>query len=146
MWNIFVFKNNAQNEAGIPVPHPLFTPPTLIWRKGSGSLRLGHTIKANCIKFQAINQRMFNFDFSEKSMGVVSTLNFVYDFSRKIFLIPYSINWSSFMVWLPSLLSYWKICIVIISFWTDNVINFESKLSFFIKSFSCKIKKVRTKF
>ena len=30
---------------------------------------------------------MLNFDFLEKGLGIVSLLHFVYDFSRKMFLI-----------------------------------------------------------
>ena len=33
-----------------------------------------------------------NFDFLEKGLGIVSTPHFVYDFSRKIFLMLYFIN------------------------------------------------------
>ena len=35
---------------------------------------------------------MLNFDFLEKGLGIVSLPHFVYDFSRKIFLMLYSIN------------------------------------------------------
>ena len=35
---------------------------------------------------------MLNFDFLEKGLGVVSLPHFVYDFSRKIILMLYSIN------------------------------------------------------
>ena len=35
---------------------------------------------------------MLNFDFLEKGLGIVSLLHFVYDFSRKRFLMLYSIN------------------------------------------------------
>ena len=33
---------------------------------------------------------MLIFDFSEKGLGTVSVLHFVYDFSRKMFLMLYS--------------------------------------------------------
>ena len=33
---------------------------------------------------------MLNFDFLEKGLGIVSSPDFVYDFSRKIFLKLYS--------------------------------------------------------
>ena len=45
-----------------------------------------------------------NFDFLEKGLGIVSPPYFVYDFSRKMFLMLYSINWPNFIVWLPLLL------------------------------------------
>ena len=35
---------------------------------------------------------MFNFDFSEKGLGKVSPAYFENDFSRKMFLMLYSIN------------------------------------------------------
>ena len=35
---------------------------------------------------------MFNFDFLEKGQGIVSPQHFVYDFSRKMFLVLDSIN------------------------------------------------------
>ena len=35
---------------------------------------------------------MLNFDFSEKGLGLVSPPHFVYDFSRKMFLMLHSIN------------------------------------------------------
>ena len=35
---------------------------------------------------------MLNFDFLVKGLGIVSPAHFVYDFSRKMFLILYSIN------------------------------------------------------
>ena len=35
---------------------------------------------------------MLDFDFLEKDLGIVSPSYFVYDFSRKMFQISYSIN------------------------------------------------------
>ena len=35
---------------------------------------------------------MFNLDFLEKGLGIASPPNFVYDFSRKMFLMLYSVN------------------------------------------------------
>ena len=35
---------------------------------------------------------MLNFDILEKGLGIVSRPDFVYDFSRKMFVILYSIN------------------------------------------------------
>ena len=43
---------------------------------------------------------MFNFNFSEKGLGLVSPPHFVHDFSRKIFLMLHSINFSR----------YWAVC------------------------------------
>ena len=56
-------------------------------------LILGHIIKTNCIEFQIVDlQICAQFDFFEKGLGLVSQPHFVYDFSRKIFRILYSIN------------------------------------------------------
>ena len=46
---------------------------------------------------------MFNFDFSEKGLGKLFPLHFVYYFSRKMFLMLYSIDWLYF-------LRYWSVC------------------------------------
>ena len=35
---------------------------------------------------------MLNFDFLEKGLEIVSSQHLVYDFSRKMFLVLYSIN------------------------------------------------------
>ena len=43
-------------------------------------------------------------DFLLKGLELASPPYFVYDFSRKIFLTSYSINWPNFIAWLPLLL------------------------------------------
>ena len=43
---------------------------------------------------------MLDFEFLENGLGLVSSLYFVHDFSRKIFILLYSINWLNFIVWL----------------------------------------------
>ena len=40
---------------------------------------------------------MLNFNLLEKDLGIVSLPYFVYDFSRKMFLMLYSINWPNFI-------------------------------------------------
>ena len=58
---------------------------------------------------------ILNFDFFEKSKGIVFPPHFVYDFPRKIFLMPYSTNWPTFIVWLPLLLKILvNVCIPIV--------------------------------
>ena len=47
---------------------------------------------------------MLNFDFLEKGLEIVSVPYFVYDFSRKMFLVLYSINCLIFIAWLLLLL------------------------------------------
>ena len=42
---------------------------------------------------------MLSFDFLEKGLGIVSQPNyFAYNFSRKMFLMLYSINWPNFFL------------------------------------------------
>ena len=47
---------------------------------------------------------MFNFDILDKGLGIVSPGHFVYDFSKKMFLMLYAINWQNIIAWLPLLL------------------------------------------
>ena len=73
--------------------------------------------------------------------------NFVYDFSRKMFLMLYSINWPNFIVWLPLLLEILgNMCITIICSPGCDVIKFEINLIFLIKLFCCLTEKSRHKF
>ena len=67
-----------------------------------------------------------NFDFLEKGLEVVSSTHFVYDFSTKMFLMLYFINWPKFIAWLPLLLE-------ILDNIGCDVINFEINLIFLIK-------------
>ena len=56
---------------------------------------------------------MFNFDFLDKGLGIVSLVHFVYDFLKKVFLMFYSINWPNFTAWLSLLLEILgNVCIV----------------------------------
>ena len=54
---------------------------------------------------------MLNSDFLDKGLGIVSPAYFANDFSTKMFLMLYSINWPNLIAWLPSLL---EICIAIV--------------------------------
>ena len=47
---------------------------------------------------------IFNFDSFEKSLGINSLPHFAYHFSRKMFLILYSLNWTNLIAWLLWLL------------------------------------------
>ena len=49
---------------------------------------------------------MLNYNFSGKGLELVSPPHFMYDFWKKMFLVLHSINWSSFIAWLPLL---WEI-------------------------------------
>ena len=55
---------------------------------------------------------MLIFDILDKGLGIVSPAHIVYDFSTKIFLMLYSINWPNFIVWLPYFLRYWAIYVL----------------------------------
>ena len=44
---------------------------------------------------------MLNFKVLDKGLGILSQSHFVYDFSTKMFLLLHSINWPSFVAWLP---------------------------------------------
>ena len=58
---------------------------------------------------------MLNFDFLDKGLGIVSLAYFVYDFSTKMFLTLYSIDWPNSIAWLPLLLKILgNMCIAII--------------------------------
>ena len=47
---------------------------------------------------------MLNFGFVDKGLGIISPAHFVYDFSTKMLLMLYAINWSNFVVWFSLLL------------------------------------------
>ena len=58
---------------------------------------------------------MLNFDFLDKGLEIVFPARFVYDFSTKMFLMLYSINWPTFIAWLPLLLEILgNMCIAIV--------------------------------
>ena len=74
---------------------------------------------------------MLNFDFLGKGLGIVSQVHFVYDFSTKIFLMLYSINWSNVIVWLSLLLEILgNICIAIVYYPGCGVWILKLTLSF----------------
>ena len=73
------------------------------------SPQLGKQLQQNIKNFIILTQRIFNFDFVEKGLGIVSLSHFVHDFSSKIILMLYPINWSNFIVWLPLLLEILEI-------------------------------------
>ena len=90
---------------------------------------------------------MLKSDFLENDLEIVSLPHFVYDFSRKMFLMLYSTNWPNFINWLPLLLEMLgNMCITIVYFPDCGVINFEINLFFLIQSFFYFTKKSRQKF
>ena len=88
-----------------------------------------------------------NFEFLEKGLGIVFQTHFVYDFSRKIYLLLNSIKRPNFIVWLPLLFEILaNICVVIVCFPGCDAINFEILSFFIIKPFFYITKKSRQKY
>ena len=80
----------------------------------------GHTIKVNCIKVQSVDPHICPTSFS---------VTFVYDFSKKLLLMLYSINWPNFIAWLLLLLEVLRnTCIVIIYSLVYDVKDYELAL------------------
>ena len=80
-------------------------------------------------------------NFSEKGVGLVSPPHFVYDFSRKLFLMLHSFDWPNFTVWLPlilEMLDNMRITIV----WN---LKFEINLTFLIKPLCLNLNILRRK-
>ena len=77
-----------------------------------GRPRLRNTIKPKFNTFQTVDPEMFNFDVLSKGLGLASPLDFVYDFSRKIFwcyiLFANQISLSGCLYFVR----YWTICIL----------------------------------
>ena len=86
-------------------------------------------------------------NFLEKILEIVFfLLYFVYDFSRKMFLMLQSINWPNFIASLPLFLEVLgSMYIVIVCHPSCDVINFRIKLISLIKPFFCTTKKSRHK-
>ena len=77
---------------------------------------------------------MLNFYFLEKGLGIVSPPHFMYDFSRKMFLILYSFNWPNYQLLLLHEILV-NICIAIVCFPGCGDIYFEINLILLIKPF-----------
>ena len=79
---------------------------------------------------------LLNFDFLDKGLGIISPAHFVYDFSTKMFLMLYSINWPNFIAWLPLLLAMFGVmCIAIVCYPGCGALDFEINLIFLIEPF-----------
>ena len=79
---------------------------------------------------------MLNFDFLDKGLGIVFLPHFVYDFSTKMFLMLYSINWPNFIAWLPLLLKMLcNMCTAIVCQPGCGVMDFEINLIFWSSRF-----------
>ena len=95
-----------------------------------------HTIKTNYIKnLDYWSRDMLNSDFLVNVLEV-SPPHFVHDFSRKLFLMLYSINWPNIIAWLLLLFEVLGNMFIVINYLPGcDVINFEINLNFLI-SFS----------
>ena len=102
-----------------------------------GRLRFRHTIKYKRYNISHCWARdTMNFNLLWKGLGLASPPNFVYDISKKAFLMLYPINWPNFIVWLPLFLDLLsKMCIVSICCPVCDVMNFKINRSFLIKLF-----------
>ena len=82
----------------------------------------------------------------KRGLELVSLPHFVHNFWRKIFILLYSINPSSFIVWLLLLREILgDMCIVIVWKPDCDVMTFEVNLTFLIKPFFLQDQKVMTK-
>ena len=93
--------------------------------------------KENCKKTLGYWSRdTFNFDFSEEGLGLVSLPCFEYDFSIKIFLMLYFVNWPNLIAWLHFLLEILdNMRITTVCFSGCNVINLGVSIIFLVKLF-----------
>ena len=90
---------------------------------------------------------MLQFDFLEKSLGIVSPPHLVYDVSIEIFFILHCFNWPNLIAWSSLRHKILGIMyITIVCFPSCNVMNFEINLIFQIKPFLYMSKKSRQKF
>ena len=136
---MFFFKIHRENEAWRLLPdHFLFFKKDLCEVKASG-LQLSFNIfwkpsTWHTIKTDYWSRNVLNFDFLENDLEIVSSPHFVYDFSKKMFLMLYSINWRNLIVWFLLLLEILgNICIAIVSFPGCGFINFKINLIFLVK-------------
>ena len=82
--------------------------PLFVFKKSFQYVSIALKLAYNKIKrYKTLDYRSrdkLNFNFSEKGLGLVSLSHFVYNFSRKMFLMLHSINWPNFIVRLLLLL------------------------------------------
>ena len=92
-------------------------------------------------------QRYAQIWFFRKGSGTSFLPHFVNDFTRKVFLMLYYINWPNFVVFFLLLLKIFdNICFSIACFQACDVINSEIKLVFLVKLFCYMTRKSRQKF
>ena len=150
---IFFFAYHAQNEPRKLVPDLfLFFLKNLFEVKASGLFQyisIALNLAYNKIKLHTTlnywSRDMLNFEFLEKGLEIVFPSYFVYDFSRKMFLMWCSINWLNFTVWLLLFLEILgNICIAIVCKPGYDVPRFETNVIFLFKPFFYMTKKFKT--
>ena len=111
-WETFSLKNRTQNVLEKLVPDPFLKNKNwaYLWINSwkfytvcfycmpSWGLSKYIETRLQTIYFYLI---LSNFKKIKRCLELVSLPYFLHNFSRKIFLLLYSINWSSFIVWLP---------------------------------------------
>ena len=107
-------KNHAENKLGELVPDLFLFPKKALYEVKAMVCSLvsmdfiALNLAYNKNKLQKYldywSRDMLDFYSLEKGLGIVSPAYFVYDFSTKMFLILFSINWPNFIPWLPLLL------------------------------------------
>ena len=104
-----------------------------------------HTIKGNYVNLQTIDLEIRSIlIFQKRVREITSPPHFVYDFSRKIFLLLYDqISLSDSLYFLR----YWVICVLqLFVFRGCDVMDFENNLTFLINPFFYMTKYSRQKF
>ena len=116
MWETFFFVNHAENVEVRLTPDlfvfflkklymTLNQAVSILYSICFRSPQFGHTIKTYCMKLQTVDpETCWIFIWQKKGLALVSPPDFVHDFSRKILIILYSMNWPNFIFWLPLLL------------------------------------------
>ena len=129
MYEIFCFKNNAENKTG-----RLFTDLFLSFKiylyevSSSKSVVLHLSIQKKKKKHEisdCSSRNMINFNFFKKGLGLLFLSHFVHEFSRKVFLVLYFLKWPNFAVWLPVLLEISGMFILIVCYPVCDVMNLE---------------------
>ena len=101
-------------------------------------------LKLNCWQLALTSYNAFL--KKQRGLELVSLPHFLHDFWRTIIILLYSINWPSFIVWLPLLREILSnMCIAIVCWPVCDVINFEINLIFLINPFSLIWPKIQDK-
>ena len=104
---IFSFKNHTENETGILIPDLFLCFKKALYKSKWPAAWFHYILIA--LNLACNKNKLYKtlyywsrdiLNSLEKSLGIVSLPNFMCDFSTKMFLMLYSINWPNFIVWL----------------------------------------------